>query len=253
MERVARAETVNRGFETLVKKATDADAEQFVRLTADYFAQGMAMTTSFGIHSAVTLHLVTRILPDIPVIWIDTGYLFPETYRFAEQMTKHLNLNLKVYQSSQSPARMEALYGRLWDQDNRAALDRYDFIRKVEPLQRAFKDLAVKSWFTGLRAQQTDYRQQLDRIHWMNSRCRLLPVLRWTREEVENYLEQHALPPHPLRKRGYLSIGDWHSSRPALPADKSERESRFRGIKQECGIHLPLTPEAEESLRSSGL
>jgi phosphoadenosine phosphosulfate reductase len=75
-------------------------------------------------------------MPNIRVIWIDTGYLLMETYRFAEELTDRLKLNLKVFQSPISPARMEAVYGKLWEQDDVTALDRYDEIRKVEPMQR---------------------------------------------------------------------------------------------------------------------
>jgi phosphoadenosine phosphosulfate reductase len=231
----------------------DATVHRFVELAVDFFGERLAMTTSFGINSAVMLHLITRVKSDIPVIWIDTGYLFPETYRFAEELTKRLGLNLKVYQSHLSPARMEALQGRLWAEKTKEALDRYHLIRKVEPLQRAFKEMNVQAWFTGLRAYQTDYRRTLDRIHWIDGRYRLLPILDWDSQAVENYLNRNNLPSHPLREERYGSVGDWHSSRPLSANDKSERETRFQGLKQECGMHLPLTPEAEKSLRSSGL
>jgi phosphoadenosine phosphosulfate reductase len=199
------------------------------------------------------LHLVTRVKPDIPVIWIDTGYLFPETYQFAEKLSSRLKLNLKVYQSPLSPARMEAIQGRLWAEKTEEALDRYHLIRKVEPLRRAFTELNTTAWFTGLRAEQTDYRATLDRFHLIDGRYRLLPILEWELPAVEAYLAEHNLSPHPLQNQGYVSVGDWHSSRPFSAKDQNGRETRFQGLKQECGIQLPLTPEAEESLSSSGL
>jgi phosphoadenosine phosphosulfate reductase len=186
------------------------------------------------------------------VIWIDTGYLFPETYQFAEELTKRLELNLKVYQSPISPARMEALWGKLWS-GGVEGLDRYHRIRKVEPYQRALRELSVKACFAGLRAEQTDYRRQLQRISRVDNRYALLPILHWRSDRVSQYLARHDLPAHPLRENGYASVGDWHSSRPLSTRDRHERKTRFRGLKQECGIHLPLTPEAEESLDSSGL
>ena len=86
----------------------NADATDVVKWAAETCGEGLVMSTSFGIQSAVMLHLVTQILPDIPVIWIDTGYLPAETYVFAEELTQRLNLNLKVYQS-QSPYKFQLL------------------------------------------------------------------------------------------------------------------------------------------------
>ncbi|HBE56184.1 MAG TPA: phosphoadenylyl-sulfate reductase, partial [Cyanobacteria bacterium UBA11366] len=141
------------------RKLTDADAIAIIKWAVETFGDGLVMSTSFGIQAAVMLHLVTRVVPDIPVIWIDTGYLPPKTYRFAEQLTDRLQLNLKVYQSPISPARMEALYGRLWTQNNVEALDRYNLMRKVEPMQRALRELKATAWLAGLRTQQTDHRK----------------------------------------------------------------------------------------------
>ena len=143
------------------------------------------MTTSFGVQAAVMLHLVTRILPNIPVIWIDTGYLVPETYRFAEELTNRLKLNLKVVQSVMSPARMEALYGKLWGQENVEALNRYDQIRKVEPMRRALRELGASAWLgRGFELRQTDHRKRLPRVDKVNGWYKLLPILHWTSKDV---------------------------------------------------------------------
>ncbi|NEP17853.1 MAG: phosphoadenylyl-sulfate reductase [Leptolyngbya sp. SIO4C1] len=237
---------VNQTFET-------ADANRLVQWGAQTFGNGLVMSTSFGIQSAVMLHLVTQQIPDIPVIWVDTGYLPAETYRFAEQLTQRLQLNLKVYQSSISPARMEALYGRLWDQQDVEALNRYDQIRKVEPMQRALRELGAIAWLAGLRAGQTDHRKTLERITFQTGIYKLLPILRWTSKDVYQYLTRHDLPYHPLFDEGYVSVGDWHSSRPLTADDADARDTRFKGLKQECGLHLPQTPGEAESLNSSSL
>lgn len=234
-------------------KLADADATALVRWGAQVFGDGLVMTTSFGIQAAVMLHLVTQVVPDIPVIWIDTGYLPVETYRFAEELSDRLNLNLKVYQSPLSPARMEALYGRLWEQQDLDALNRYDQIRKVEPMQRALRELGATAWLAGLRASQTDHRSTLNRVSLQDSCYKLLPILKWSSKDVYTYLVAHDLPYHPLFDRGYVTIGDWHSSRPLTAADTDERSTRFKGLKQECGLHLPQTPEEAESLNSSAL
>ena len=139
----------------------NANASDIIAWAAQTFGDGLVMSSSFGIQAAVMLHLVTQVKPDIPVIWVDTGYLPPETYQFADELQQRLNLNLQIYQSPLSPARMEALYGKLWEQEDVAALNRYDAIRKVEPMQRALRELGATAWLAGLRANQTQHRSNL--------------------------------------------------------------------------------------------
>ena len=230
-----------------------ANAQQVVEWAADTFGEGLVMSTSFGIQAAVMLHLVTQVVPDVPVIWIDTGYLPAETYRFADELSDRLKLNLKVYQSPLSPARMEALYGKLWNQHDVDALNRYDFIRKVEPMQRALKELQATAWLAGLRRQQTEHRQALPKVELQGEQYKIYPILTWNSRDIYHYLTAHDLPYHPYFDKGYVTVGDWHSSRPVMAGDDSERDSRFHGLKQECGLHLPLSPEAAESLDSSTL
>jgi phosphoadenosine phosphosulfate reductase len=198
------------------------------------------------------LHMATRVLPRIPVVWVDTGYLPAETYRFAEALASRLDLNLHVAQAELSPARMEALFGRLWEGD-RDDLDRYHRLRKVEPLERAFRRLGARAWLSGLRADQTDHRARLPRVGLQNGRAKVLPLLPWSSRDVHRYLRAHDLPYHPLFQQGYASVGDWHSSRPVGEGDANERDGRFRGLTQECGLHLELSPEQLQSLDASGL
>lgn len=231
----------------------EANAQELVEWAADTFGEGLVMSTSFGIQAAVMLHLVTQVIPDIPVIWVDTGYLPAETYRFAQELTDRLKLNLHVYQSPLTPARMEALYGKLWNQHDVESLNRYDLIRKVEPMQRALKDLKATAWLAGLRSEQTDHRKSLDRISQQGEYYKIHPILTWNSRDIYHYLTAHELPYHPYFDKGYVSVGDWHSSRPVMAGDENERDSRFHGVKQECGLHLPLSPEAAESLDSSTL
>ncbi len=237
-----------------------APATDLIEWAAETFGSQLVMSTSFGIQAAVMLGLVTHVIPNIPVIWVDTGYLPPETYRFAEQLTQRLSLNLKVYQSPVSPARMEALHGRLWE-GSVEAFNRYDQLRKVEPMQRALKELNATAWLTGLRAKQTDFRKTLDRIGKQavgqgalaTTRYKVLPILHWSAKDVYDYLNDHNLPYHPFFDQGYVSVGDWHSSRPMTADDANGRATRFNGLKQECGLHIPQTPEEAESLNSSSL
>ncbi len=237
---------VNQQFE-------NADAIATVKWSAETFGNGLVMSTSFGIQAAVMLHLVTSIVTDIPVIWVDTGYLPDATYKFAEELTQRLNLNLKVYQSPISPARMEALYGKLWEQNDVEAFERYDRLRKVEPMQRALAELNATAWLAGLRKAQTQHRQTLDRIEKQEDIYKIYPILHWNSRDIYQYLTKHDLPYHPYFDLGYVSVGDWHSSRPLTAEDENERDTRFNGLKQECGLHLPQTEGEAESLNSSSL
>ncbi len=240
-------------LDLLVGRAEKLSAAEIVEEAADVFGDRLVMTTSFGVHSAVMLDLVTGVIPDIPVVWIDTGYLFPETYRFADELTRRLSLNLHIYQSPMSSARMEALHGKLWQAGDAETLARYDLIRKVEPMKRALQDLNVHGWLAGLRRDQTDFRRSLPRVQLQGGVYKVFPILNWTNKNLHEYLRTRDLPYHPLFDGGYVSIGDWHSSEPLSPRHSRERDTRFRGIKQECGLHLDISEEAAKSLNSSRL
>jgi phosphoadenosine phosphosulfate reductase len=235
------------------RKLAHLSPENVVCWADNTFGEGLVMSTSFGIQAAVMLHLITAVIPQIPVIWVDTGYLPPETYRFAEELTKKLDLNLKVYQSPLSPARMEALYGKLWEQNEVEAFNLYDEIRKVEPMQRALTELQATAWLAGLRRDQTNHRSNMTKISIQSDRYKILPILNWNSRDIYQYLTAYDLPYHPYFNLGYVTVGDWHSSRPLTADDSNERDTRFNGLKQECGIHLPQTIGEAQSLDSSTL
>jgi len=210
-------------------------AEDRVRWAAERFGDRLVMTTSFGIQSAVMLHLVTRIVPGIPVIFIDTGYLFPETYRFAEALTVRLTLNLKVYNPAMTAARQEALHGKEWERGIKG-IERYNFINKVEPMERAVRELGATAWLTGLRRSQASTRRDLKVVHQQNKVAKVHPIIDWDNRRVHHYLRDNGLPYHPFREQGYASVGDWHSTSKLLEG-MTEEETRFGGLKRECGLH----------------
>jgi phosphoadenosine phosphosulfate reductase len=205
---------------------------------AEVFGASFALTTSFGIQSAVSLHMVSALGPGIPIIWVDTGYLPPETYRYAETLQRRLGLRLHVAQSALSPARMEALHGRLWQTGRVEDLELYHRLRKVEPLERALDELGIRCWASGVRGGQTDHRRTMQPLDPMRGRWSLRPLLDWTSRDVYYYMREHDLPQHPLFEQGYSTVGDWHSSAPDDGTTQG-RDTRFGGLKQECGIHLP--------------
>jgi len=193
------------------------------------------LSSSFGAQAAVSLHLVTRQAPRLPVILLDTGYLFPETYAFVETLSERLALNLKVYRSTRSPAWIEARHGKLWEQGV-AGLEKYHDMTKLEPMRRALRDTGARSWFSGLRRAQARSRERLEPLAWREGRFRIYPIYDWTDRDVGLYLRKHELPYHPLWERGYVSIGDWHTTRPLHEAGAPEG-TRFMGLKRECGLH----------------
>jgi phosphoadenosine phosphosulfate reductase len=194
-----------------------------------------ALTSSFGIQSAVCLHMYSNQKPDIPVILIDTGYLFPETYRFVEDLKNKLNLNLKVYRSEMSPSWQEAIYGKLWE-SGLEGINKFNRINKVTPMAKALKELDLSIWHSGLRSEQSVTRKELKYLSVQGEQFKFLPILDWEMIDIENYLVKHKLDFHPLYYKGYTSVGDVHTSSPLKEGMKDE-ETRFLGLKRECGLH----------------
>jgi phosphoadenosine phosphosulfate reductase len=220
--------SINRAFEAL-------PAQRRIEQALELLPGAYVLTSSFGAQAAVMLHLVTRVLPDIPVVLIDTGYLFPETYRFADELTQKLKLNLKVHRSDSSPAWQETRFGKLWNQGVEG-IDQYNRINKREPMERALRDLNAGTWFSGLRRTQASTRARTAPIEFKRGRYKVHPLLDWTDRDVGRYLAENKLPYHPLWEKGYPSIGDWHTTR-SLAEAGSEEAVRFFGLKRECGLH----------------
>ena len=211
-------------------------AEERVRWAVEQFGDKVILSTSFGIQSAVMLHMVTQIAPKIPVVFVDTGYLFPETYTFADELTKRLDLNLKVYQPLMTSARQEALFGKRWEQGD-AALEQYNFMNKVEPMNRAMRELGATAWLAGLRRTQSDTREKISVLQLQKRTWKIHPILDWSDRIVYGYLQRNNLPYHPLWEKGYVSVGDAHSTVP-LGAGMKQSDTRFPGQKRECGLHV---------------
>lgn len=212
-----------------------ASATERIRWAYQQFGDKLVLSTSFGVQSAVMLHLVTTQIPAIPVIFIDTGYLFPATYTFAQALTERLQLNLKTYVPQQTAAQQEALYGKLWEQGV-AGLERYNRINKVEPMNRAITEMGARAWLSGLRRSQSSTRQQRTFVEQQNRILKIYPILDWSDRDIYTYLTENNLPYHPLWEQGYVSVGDWHSTK-KLGLGMTEEETRFGGIKRECGLH----------------
>jgi phosphoadenosine phosphosulfate reductase len=210
-------------------------AEERVQWALRHLPGRHVLSSSFGIQSAVMLHLLTRAKPDIPVILLDTGHLFPETYAFVDALTERLALNLQVYRAQTFAAWQEVCVGRLWEQ-GLEGIERFNRVSKVEPMQRALAELKAGTWFAGLRREQSGSRADLPVLRLQDGRFKLHPLIDWSHRQVGRYLRDHSLPSHPLSKKGYVSVGDYHTSRP-LEAGMTEEKTRFFGLKRECGLH----------------
>ncbi len=193
------------------------------------------VSSSFGAQSAVMLHLLNTIAPNIPVVLTDTGYLFKETYQFIDQLQSELNLNLKVYKAELTQAWQEARFGKLWEQGV-DGIEQYNKMNKVEPMQTALKELDAKSWFAGLRRSQSNSRKKLSVLQKQGGHFKIHPILDLDNRDLHKYMKKNKLPYHPLWEQGFVSIGDWHTSS-KLKAGMTEEETRFFGLKRECGLH----------------
>lgn len=237
-------------------------AKDIVKWAVSKYGSALVMSTSFGLQSAVLLHLVTSVQHDIPTLWVctcskpnaiphshtfyqvDTGYLPVETYKYAHYLKESLQLNLKICQSELSPAHMEALYGKLWESPDPNDRRLYGVLRKVIPMKNMLLQLSAKCMLAGLRKTQTDHRSNLRSYEMpqftadQHECAKLYPLLNWTKEDIAQYFVEHNLPQHPLYYKGYTTVGDAHSSRPKSAADKSDRDTRFGSSgQQECGLH----------------
>ena len=219
----------------ILDQKIDAAAELIGRVFADNSAPA-CVTCSFQTECMALVDLVIAQRPDIPVLFLETGYHFPETYAYRDQMTERLNLNLVNLASRQTVEAQESQFGILYQ----SAPDRCCGMRKVEPLFRGLNDYGV--WFTALRRDQSPTRANLQtvadfRLPSGKQLVKVSPLADWTNADVWSYLKQRGIPVLPLYEQGYTSIGCAPCTTP--PADPDNpRSGRWAGRKLECGIHI---------------
>jgi phosphoadenosine phosphosulfate reductase len=193
------------------------------------------ITCSFQVEDMIVLHLLRERIPDVPVVFLETGYHFPETYEYRDRIAKSWNLKVINAQAKQSVADQEAQFGIL----NQTDPGRCCHLRKVEPLMNALE--AYDVWFTGLRREQSPTRRnlQITEQHQLPTGKTLLkvsPLAAWDWPQVWNYTVEHGIEYLPLYDRGYRSIGCQPCT--AIPSEGADpRSGRWGGAKLECGIH----------------
>jgi len=212
-------------------------AEERIERAVDVTGAEVMATSSFGIQSAVLLHLIHRVYPKMPIVFIDTGFLFDETYQYAERLVKMWGLDLHTYKAERNDS-VESESGETVD------LEEYNSIHKVEPLYRALNELSPKCWISGVRRVQSSTRRDKPISEEDFGLVKLYPIIDWTDKDVFLYQQRHELPEHPLWKEGYVTVGDRHLSDKLKPGQAWEG-TRFGGVVRECGLHTNKEKELE--------
>ncbi len=220
--------------ETLSGQLSPLKAAERLRVLHQEFGTRVVATTSFGLQAAVMLHLIHHHAPEIPVVFIDTGYLFPETYHYIETLMEKWPVDLRTYMPRLTAARQEALYGKLWEQ-GKEGNDKYALINKIEPMNRALQELGADVWLSGLRRSQSSTRVHRPFAEQQKKTLKVYPILDWADAQVAAYMATNGIPPHPLADQ-YVTMGDWHSTSAAEQGVEAEY-TRYNGQKYECGLH----------------
>ena len=219
-----------------------SDATERATAAQKFLAEQLAtaplpcVTSSFQAEDMVVVHMVRAVLPDVPVIFLETGYHFAETLVYRDRMAAEWKLNLFNVQAEMTVAEQESQFGIL----NQTAPDRCCGIRKVEPLFKALG--GYETWVTGLRREQSKSRANLQAVEDFTLPGgkvlrKLSPLAEWTARDVWQYAEAHNIPLLPLYEKGYTSIGCEPCT--SLPFDPNDpRSGRWSGRKLECGIHI---------------
>ncbi len=199
------------------------------------------VTSSFQNEDMIVTRLARELRPEIPVLFLDTGYHFQETYEYRDRMAAEWGLNLVNLLPRQTVVEQETQFGILYQ----SAPDQCCGFRKVEPLFRAVAEYDV--WLTGLRREQSPTRANLQpidnfRLPAGKALRKVSPLAMWTGREVWSYMKEHGIPMLPLYDRGYTSIGCEPCTTP--PAGEDARSGRWGGKKLECGIHIGAAPAA---------
>ena len=225
-------------------------SERFERLSAEEilewawktFRPKVVASSSFQTQSVPLLHLISRVCPEMPVVFIDTGFHFPETLTFRDELQARYGLNIVIVRPAIEKSQLLEKHGEgLYRRDP----DLCCYINKVEPMQRAISER--QGWISGIRRDQTAHRQGLHVLEPQpTGLLKIHPMINWTKRELWEYIDKHKLLSHPLFSKGYLSVGCAPCTRPVFTGE-DERAGRWAGTgKTECGLHVYLMNNAEE-------
>jgi phosphoadenosine phosphosulfate reductase len=216
----------------IAQRLAGTPPEEILRWAAETFGADVVASSSFQTQSMPLLHMISRACPGMPVLFLDTGFHFPETIAYRDQVVAALGLNLRVLHCRIERDAFMRCYGTLYRSDP----DLCCYLNKVEPLARALA--GQKAWIAGIRRDQTSARSSTPVFALGDDRVyKISPLAAWTSEQVDAYVERHGLPVHPLTRQGYASIGCKPCTRAIAPG-VDPRAGRWPGTdKTECGIH----------------
>ncbi|GHJ41047.1 phosphoadenylyl-sulfate reductase [Streptomyces sp. TS71-3] len=210
----------------------EASAAEILSWAAETFGGRLCVTSSM--EDAVVAHLASRALPGIDVVFLDTGYHFPETIGTRDAVAAVLDVNVITLTPRQTVAEQDAQYGpRLHDRDP----DLCCRLRKVQPLEEGLA--GYDAWVTGLRRDESPTRAGTPVVAWDENRqkVKVSPIARWTQDDVDAYIEEHGVLTNPLLMDGYGSVGCAPCTRRLLEGEDA-RAGRWAGrAKTECGLH----------------
>jgi phosphoadenosine phosphosulfate reductase len=217
--------------------------KEILQWACSTFGKNIVATSSFQSQSVPLLHLISKVCPDLPVVFIDTGFHFSETLAFKNDLQARFDLNILTVHPTLDKKDLLARYGAEPYRTHTEACCR---INKVAPLQQMLQNYAA--WISGVRRDQTAVRRKLPVLDMQEGgKLKINPMLHWTRKEIWAYIEGHHLPTHPLLAQGYLSIGCAPCTQPVHNGN-DERAGRWAGSnKSECGIHLNFKKERKDS------
>ena len=181
-------------LDTVNETLRDASAAEVVRWALGQGRRAIA-TTSMGRNAAVMLHLVSQVDASLPTIWVDTGYNLRDTYVVAERLIRDLNINIQVYSPQMTSERRNAIMGGIPTVDEEERHQGFTQDVKLEPFARALAEFQPEIWLTGIRQEETEHRKTLDIVS-VDGRgiIKVAPIFYWSEDDVENYMEQLALP-----------------------------------------------------------
>jgi len=209
-----------------------APAEEIIRWAADEFGPRFAVTSSFA--DAVLVHLVSRVVPGVDVVFLDTDLHFPETLTVREQVIARMPVRVRSIRPALTVGQQDAQHGpRLFNRDPDACCA----LRKVEPLERALAD--YDAWAAGLRRDESPSRADTPVVHFEYARgkVKVNPLAAWTQSDVDAYIARYDIPVNALLRQGYGSVGCWPCTR-RLRAGEDARAGRWAMFdKTECGLH----------------
>lgn len=210
----------------------DADPRQILEWAWKEYRPSIVATSSFQTQSLPLLHLISVTVPKLPVVFLDTGFHFPETLAFRDRVVEQLGINLHIAQPTIGHGGFRRKYGQLYNRDP----DLCCHINKVQPMDELLN--GIRAWVTGVRRDQTELREKMTVVDKSSPRfVKIAPMLAWDAEKISHYIEEYDLPRHPLTLRGYRSIGCQPCTRKTMPSSDDRAGRWSEREKSECGLH----------------